>query len=195
MSNGAMTTSGGGWGRAKLFPIAAIVVGLLGGFTLGRAMRSPNPAGDGGTVAATAPRPGDEGKHPRAPFKVEAPGKAAEPARDTEPTKAAEVPTAPRAVEEPKAAVKKIHVESTPSGAAVARDDGESLGTTPFDLDLPTKREITIQFYKPGFDGAFRKITPKSEDLTVKLTPTGPPRPKKNKRKNMDSTTTMDPFN
>src|SRR5437868_4527334 len=57
-----MTTSGGSWGRAKLFPISAIVIGFAGGFAIGRAVRAELGMDEGGAVADT----GAEGKTPAA---------------------------------------------------------------------------------------------------------------------------------
>ena len=113
-------------------------------------------------------------------------------------------PAAPATEKHPVAqapAKAKAHIRSTPEGAQVARAaDGEALGTTPFDLELPASDQpVALLFWKKGFAVKERKIVPRGE-LSVAVDLSAEPAPmvakiKKKSSKRMSTTTTIDPFN
>ena len=195
-----------GWGRARLFPVSAIVVGLVGGFGVGRAMRPATDVDVAPHVAPIAihaedPAPEkiavkDEPKVVEAAMAV--PPAEKKPVAEIAPTSPEKHPAAVK----PQAARSVTHVRSTPPGAQVARAaDGEALGTTPFDLDLPeSDKPVALLFWKKGFAVKEEKIIPRGElGLTVDLNPkpiaAATPKPKKKGSKHLSSTTTIDPFN
>jgi hypothetical protein len=206
-----------------------VVIGLGGGFAVGRAVRSPPPAEDAvepvvvprtkpmatGLAAKLAEEEKEAAR--RAAEKPVAPPSAdparavvaaASPTQAANPTRAATpTPTpAPTAVPKPVAKA-KAHIRSTPDGAQVSRaTDGEPLGTTPFDLELPeSDKPIGLLFWKQGFAAHEEKIVPRGEmNLNVTLTsqtkeaaprPIQRPRKAGGSKKPISNSTTIDPFN
>ena len=83
-------------------------------------------------------------------------------------------PVQPPVVTPPPAPAKTaIKFGSSPPGATVARkDNGEVLGTTPFDATLPSGKDpIEFTFHKPGFEDSSMSLIPEgpSAHLAVKL--------------------------
>jgi hypothetical protein len=140
-----------GWGNAAIWPIAAVFIGLGGGFALGRSIH--RPANDKGPFVAAyeEPRGVDAFRRNERPEPDEAERSAAPP-RQPPPVE----PALPSRV--------KVRVLSTPPGAQVARaDDGEPLGTTPVELDLPASREsVRLLVWKKGFAPAEVEVVPRA---------------------------------
>jgi hypothetical protein len=111
----------------------------------------------------------------------------------------AEVKPPVAAAESPKA---KAHIRSTPEGAQVARaTDGEPLGTTPFDLDLPeSDKPVALLFWKKGYAAREESLLPRGEvELDVALVASAGSASKSKHKgggsKGVANTTTIDPFN
>jgi hypothetical protein len=131
------STRRGGWGWLAIWPVLAAVIGLGGGFALGRTIRAASP-----NVEEAMPSP------PPAPA------------------------VAPIVVP-PRAAPPKMtaHIHSSPEGAQVVRaSDGEPLGVTPFELELPgADRGLGVLFLKKGFETLEQELPASGED-TVRVT-------------------------
>ena len=178
---GSRSQSGrpGGWGRAALYPLVAVAIGLSGGFVFGRGLKGPSA--------------------PSAAVPVEAPTVVAAPAPRVEPPTATPAPAPPPPVSPPVPdagaahGMARLHLRSTPSGAQVARaSDGEPLGVTPLDLDLPESQEpLSLLLWKKGYPPAQKDVVVSGE-----VTVTVPLAPRRHRSSSeINSTTTIDPFN
>ena len=197
------------WGNAKLWPVVAIVVGLSGGFALGRGLRQTQVTAatePGGDPAAADP-PGETRARPDpvapSPSPTALPTPTVvnpAPAPTPRPRPAPAAPTT-----RPARAMAKAHFVTNPEGAQVARaSDGEPLGTTPFDLDLPESEEpLVLLFWKKGYAPTEKQIVPHGDvTLNVQLTPAAGEKSarsssgsKPKKKRSVDKHVTIDPFN
>jgi tRNA A-37 threonylcarbamoyl transferase component Bud32 len=82
-------------------------------------------------------------------------------------------PVQPPVITPPAPAKTAIKFGSSPPGATVARkDNGDVLGTTPFEATLPSGKDpIEFTFHKPGFEDSSMSLVPEgpSAHLAVKL--------------------------
>lgn len=187
MTTTATTVNGvGGWGRFIWFPIAAVVIGLAGGFGVGRALR-PAPPADGELP------PEAEKLLPKGMRQAAAAQKAAAEALQPDPTRP--VPTV------------NVHLRSTPPGAQVTID-GKMYGLTPWDGVLPeSDRPASLMLWKKGFVPKEERFVPKGEVvLQYELVAMVPPRANAKRKpigvggrgrgaKRIGAPTTIDPFN
>lgn len=157
------------WGAASLWPITAIIVGVGGGFALGRTLKQAQSGVTTTEIVILHPEaaPVSEKVQPEAPQPEKTQPEAAPP----------EKPVAEAPKPEP---TWTGHFRSHPAGATVTNlETGDPLGITPFDLTLPARDEpLKVVILKPGFVSVERTITltagPAGEstlDLTLEAEP------------------------
>lgn len=165
-----MSMPRGRWGAATLWPISAVIVGLGGGFALGRTLRQAPQASPASTeIVLVQPE--------AAPPEQAQPGKPA-------PKAAAPEAAAPKeaAAETPKPSWIG-HFRSEPAGATVTDlETGDPLGVTPFDVKLPSRdAPLKVVVLKPGYASVERTIEPisvRAGEVTIDLALEAEPPPK-----------------
>jgi hypothetical protein len=83
---------------------------------------------------------------------------------------AQEQPVAPTTYQTANAGTTLVTVSSTPSGAAVLDVDSRLLGTTPFDLRVPTAKPLQLTLKLDGFKPLTLKKKPEGERMPLNVT-------------------------